>query len=475
MNVGRLRTALLAPRAPALVVPLGVLVALGFAWGFVVDDALVLAAFARTVRVEGRHAFFAGGSLVDGATPIVLPWLFAPFAASTVAAFEALRLAGGLAVAASLTFLAWQVACRVPLGAIAGSLVAASAFPLAVHATSGLETGLATGGVALALALAFDPRRRFVASFVLGFTATLRPEFVVAAAFASTVLVPRSRALAALALAIAPSAGVAAVRVAVFGSPFPLAVLAKPSDVRHGLLYAAVALIVTNLGVALVCARAAVQRAEEDDVPVVRVAIALVVVQLVVVAAVGGDWMPYARLLVPVVPCAVPLVAFSIPSRLASLAIVASLAVQAAFGWRHRAAAVQVAGARREVIAALRPALAGAERVAGLDVGFLAAAHAGPIVDLAGLTDPAVARLRGGHTSKAIPEGFLDARAVDALVLWAPAGSVVTLGPGALFGRVVETRLARSPSVRASFTESVRIPWGASAAELVIYRRIVGR
>jgi hypothetical protein len=130
-----------------------------------------------------------------------------------------------------------------------------------------------------------------------------------------------------------------------------------------------------------------------------------------------------------------------------------------------------VASTREHVIAELAPQLARCARVAGLDAGFLGAAFPGPIVDLAGLTDPTVAALRGGHTSKALPEGFLDARGVDAFVLWAPPGSVVELGPAALFGRVVETRLARSPAVRVSFTEYARVPWDARGAELVVFRR----
>jgi hypothetical protein len=471
MNVGRLRTALLAPRAVAALVVAGALVSLGFAWGFVVDDALVLAAFARVVRLTGRHAFFAGGPLVDGATPLALPWLVAPFASSTLAAFEVQRLAGGLAVTASLAWLAARVASHAPWGALAGACAALGAFPLAAHATSGLETGLATGGVAAALALAFDARRRLVAAGVLGLVATLRPELVIAATAASIALVPRQRVLAGMALACGPSAAVALVRIVVFGSPLPLAVLAKPSDLRHGVLYAAVGLLVTNLAFALACAPVAVREASGETREVARAALALVVAQALVVAAVGGDWMPYARLLVPVVPCAVPLVAFAVTARLFPLALAAAVVLQGAFGWRHRAAAVPVAEARRAVIAGLGPALAGAPRVAGLDIGFLAAAYEGPIVDLAGLTDPAVARLRGGHTSKAIPEGFLDVRGVDALVLWAPPGSVVELGPRALFGRVVETRLARSPAVRVSFTEYARVAWDGRGAELVVYRR----
>jgi hypothetical protein len=474
MNVGRLRKALLAPRAAAAGAFVLALGSLGFAWGFVVDDALLLAAFARVVKLTGRHAFFVDGPLVDGATPFALPWLVAPLASSTMTAFEAQRLAGGLAVATSFTWLAWRVAMRSPRGAWLGALVTLGAFPLAAHATSGLETGLATGAVCLAFALAFDARQRLAAAFVLGLAATLRPELVVAAMAAAFVLAPRERALAALGLAAAPSLIVALVRIAVFGSPLPLAVLAKPSDLRHGALYAVVGLLVTNLALALACAPHALREARGEERPLVRAALALIVVQAIVVAAVGGDWMPYARLLVPAIPCAAIVAAFAARSSrpyLVPVVLSAAVALQGAFGWRHRAEAASVAAARRAVIAALTPALAGATRVAGLDVGFLAASHEGPIVDLAGLTDPAVARLRGGHTSKAIPEGFLDAREVDALVLWAPHGSVVELGPRALFGRVVETRLARSPAVRASFTEFARVPWDARGAELVVFRR----
>ncbi len=181
--------------------------------------------------------------------------------------------------------------------------------------------------------------------------------------------------------------------------------------------------------------------------------------------------MPYARLLVPVIPCGVLVCAMTGgPRRLAVLAAMA-LAIQGVLGWRHLPEATRTAASRRGVMAQLAPALAGAERVAGLDVGLLAGSHAGAIVDLAGLTMPEVAKLRGGHTSKHLPEGFLDAQRVDAFVLWAPASAVVELGPRAVFGRVVETRLARSPATIASFTEYASIPWDDAGASLVVFRR----
>jgi hypothetical protein len=181
--------------------------------------------------------------------------------------------------------------------------------------------------------------------------------------------------------------------------------------------------------------------------------------------------MPYARLLVPVVP-ALAVLAASVSST-AARALLAALVLAAdlAFGWRHRGTAVAVWSGRVRVIEALEPLLQGRTRVAGLDIGFLGAAFAGPVVDLAGLTDPAVAGLRGGHTSKVLPEGFLDERHVDALVLWAPPGSRTELGAEALFGRVVETRLARSRAVASSFVESARLPWGSAGGELVVFVR----
>jgi len=65
------------------------------------------------------------------------------------------------------------------------------------------------------------------------------------------------------------------------------------------------------------------------------------------------------------------------------------------------------------------PLLAGAKRVASLDVGWVGAAGDYDVIDLAGVTDPEVAYLPGGHTSKRLPADFLERRGVDALVLLA--------------------------------------------------------
>ncbi len=479
MNVGRPCKALLARRGFVVAVAAVVMLSLGFAWGFVVDDALIVARFSWVVRASGRHAFVLDGPLVDGVTPLPYPWIVAPFACSVVGALLAQRLVGVGAVVAGLTLLAERVARAGNTeggagrgAALAGVVLAASSFPLAAHSSSGLETGIATGLVAAALALAVGEGETEgrCSSMLFGLACTFRPELLPAALAAVCVRMTHARAAAHLASVAGPSIVVVIVRATVFGSPLPLSVLAKPSDLRHGLVYVGAALLVTGLYV-LPLASVPAFRSSDALRRVRRSAVTLAAVHGVVVACVGGDWMPYARLMVPVVPAITVFVAsVRWPVARAGIVLVA-VASNLAFGWRHRAEAVIVASTRERVIAELIPVLAGSSRIAGLDVGFLGAAFRGPVVDLAGLTDPEVARLRGGHTSKVLPEGFLDERGVDTLVLWAPSGSRTGLGPSATFGRVVESRLARSPAVARVFTEAQRIRWDSSGAELVIFTR----
>lgn len=434
--------------------------------GFLVDDAFITARFAMNVHREGRHAFNAGGAIVDGVTPLVMPWLLAPVATSVVASVLVQRSLGAAATVAGLAFLGSRLVSGFGPSAVLGLLVASASFPLAVHASSGLETGIATGLVAAAFAWLLDEATRTRGALFLGLAALLRPELAPSVFVAVLPLLRLGHALPLLASALVPSLVTMAMRLVVFGAPFPLAVLAKPSDLRHGAIYVGAGLIVSGLGLAVPLAKLA-----WTSSPVTRSALALVFSHLVVVACVGGDWMPYARLLVPVVPALALLVAAAPVHAVYTGSIALALIAEAAFGWRHREVAVRVAADRLAIVDALAPALRGAHTVAGLDVGHLGAAFSGPVIDLAGLTSPSVARLPGGHTSKQLPEGFLDTHDVDALVLWAPALSRVELGRDAVFGRVVETRLARSASVARAFGEAARIPWDSRGTMLVVYTR----
>src|SRR5262249_14733458 len=146
---------------------------------------------------------------------------------------------------------------------------------------------------------------------------------------------------------------------------------------------------------------------------------AAALVHVVVVVAVGGDWMPYARLMVPVAP-SLALVFVDLGRVAQAWSSLARGLVACAFGLlmlRASVAGRHVYEARTELIAHARPALSRANVVAAMDVGWVGASTNASIVDLAGLTDPTIAALPGGHTSKRIDVSMLLDRGVDAIVI----------------------------------------------------------
>ncbi|HVJ89047.1 MAG TPA: hypothetical protein VM580_04530 [Labilithrix sp.] len=95
--------------------------------------------------------------------------------------------------------------------------------------------------------------------------------------------------------------------------------------------------------------------------------------------------------------------------------------------------------------------LAPAKVVAALDIGWVGAATEARIVDLAGLTDPTIATLPGGHTSKAVDVAMLLERGVDTVIVYGHP-------------RVVEQRLLRSPLFEEKFELASTVPLGRRAA-----------
>ncbi len=414
-------------------------------WGFTVDDALIPVRYARHLLAGEGYVFNAGGAATDGVTP--LPWapLLVPLAGGS--ALDVLMRAKcmGLAVwlAAAAAWGAAIVSAPAPRAAKIVAFVAlALCVPIGAHAVSGMETALA---LALATTAATSAARPMRAAVVAGLAASLRPEMApwavaLAVLFAST---SRARALAGLA-AFAPFAACVLVRLVCFGRAAPLAVLAKPSDLDHGVTYAFVAALVTG-GPLLALAPRALKGASREA----RALAVAGFVHVLVVAAVGGDWMPYARLLVPIAPSLLLASVLLAPhARRWSLAVRSALAlgfeiyidVVAAPAGRH------VGRDRAELVASARPLLQDAHIVAVLDVGWLSAATEATIVDLAGLTDPTIAVLPGGHTSKRVDPAFLLARNPDALVFYDPP-------------RVVEDRLLASSLIRERYevTSTLRL------------------
>ncbi|MDB4946500.1 MAG: hypothetical protein JWP97_6034, partial [Labilithrix sp.] len=369
-----------------------------------------------------------------------------------------------------------RVGAETRRGAVAWSYAALSllvlglAFAVGAWAASGMETGLATALATLAVTRLSARTASWQPALLAGLAATLRPELVVwavaLAAGAATVARANGgperpaarRAVVAVVLAAGPFALCALVRLVVFGRPAPLAVLAKPSDLSHGLVYAAAGLLVV-LTPLLVLAPVALWRRRGAPLAIVLAFAA----HVLVIVAVGGDWMPYARLFVPVTPSLVLAAVLLEPHQRASFAFgrVAAALVVGALVARQAAPAGRTVGAdRADLVRRARPVLASAHVVAALDVGWVSASVADDarIVDLAGLTDPQIALLPGGHTSKRVDVAMLLDRNVDAVLVYSEP-------------RVVELRLLRAELFAARFESREQLPLGARGAFYTVYRR----
>jgi hypothetical protein len=456
-------------------------------WGFTVDDALISVRYGLHLRAGQGWRFDAAGPATDGVTP--LPW---PPLLALMAGGDAL----GLLLRAKLLGLALWIVSGAALGLRIGErvrahvawratalAVVALSVPLAAHAVSGMETAVATCLATLAGLTADRPRR---AALLAGCAVAFRPELapwalVLGVGFALALLVgpgaKRSRAAEAwiaAAAALGPFAACAAVRVAVWGRPSPLALMAKPSDLEHGVAYAGAALVVTLVPL-LVVAPLALRRA-----PVAAVLALAAGAHVLALVAVGGDWMPYARLMVPVLPSlafAAVLVAEQAHTAASGvrslLAVAAGVVLVARGGTEGRS----VGPDREALVRAAAPLLKGTTRVASLDVGWVGAATPGEIVDLAGVTDPAIAALPGGHTSKRVDTRLLLDRGVDALLLYLPAGlpgGDLARWSQADYGRAVEYRLATDPTTATHFTATDWLPLGARGAGYVLLRTHAG-
>lgn len=423
------------------------------AWPYTVDDAFITARYASRIA-SGAGYTFQDGSATDGVTgpAWTLPGIVAQhLGVEPWMAQKALGLAlACIAVAWLATQLGRGAGARMRLGVFAVLVVPQAT--LSIWAVGGLETGLATWAM---VACAIGAWRRDawlgVGALVIAWT---RPELLVAAA---VMVVWRGRrrdwALAALGVI-----GVVAFRGALFGHVLPLSFWAKGGTIADGLRYVVSGVVViTGLGgVALLAFARSERRA--------RVWIVAVTAHVVVVALLGGDWMPGYRLLAPMVPIFAALGALGaqrIGLRRRGLAIgmVAMAGMLPTVDFVAQIGPARASADNREAAQPLAHALRDRD-VALVDVGFLRYDARGGTLDLAGLTDPFVARLPGGHVDKEIPLAYLAERSPGTLLFHARAepevddeGRLVRLA-----GHPVERRLAASELVRAQYrvTEVIR-------------------
>jgi hypothetical protein len=474
--LGQAGEGLIARRATAIATVMAVAIACAWAWPFAIDDVFIEVRYARHLAEGAGYVWNAGGPSTDGVTP--LPWalLLSPLAdGSSLEVLFRARVLGALVWGVTAACWGHAVGRASAPGWVKGVAVVVLAInlPLGAHVVSGMETALATS---LATGAALAWRWPVRAAVLAGLAATLRPELAVwsvaaSAGFALLAFRSPGRVLLVGLLAAVPFALCAVVRVWAFGSPVPLSVLAKPSDLAHGVAYAGAAALV-SLAPILLASPGALLR-ERGPALVIGGASLL---HLGVIVAVGGDWMPYARLMVPVLPAM--LYAFVLASPCArTAATVGRSALGLAFGLYVLASNVGTlrrAGAdRAALIERARPVLREAHGIATVDIGWPSAVSEATIVDLAGVTDPDVATLPGGHTSKRIDPAFLVGKAPDVALFY------TDLVPDTLaavtymdFPRVVEARLARSDLFNAHYAPASFLPLGQKGAGYVVYRRL---
>jgi hypothetical protein len=445
-------------------------------FSFTVDDALISIRYARHLRAGEGYRFNAGGPSTDGVTPLLWPVVLLPL--SRAVPLVVLMRAKVLGLAAWLTAAAgWGAAIgRAEAGVPAkGIAVAALALcvPLAAHSVSGMETPLAT---ALATWAAVLYRRPRAAALLSGLAASFRPEmlpwaFALGVGFA-LARAPRSppRVLASGLFAVLPFGTCVCVRLAMFRHAAPLAILAKPSDLTHGVAYATAAAL-ASIGPVLACAPLAAARAK--GAPLVLVLAGAV--HLVAVACAGGDWMPFARLVAPVVPslllASVLVSPFASPIATALRAFV-GLGVGLGVLVFAAPAARTVGPDRDRLVARVAPLLAGASHVASADAGWPSAATEATIVDLGGVTDPEIAALPGGQTSKRVDGALVLAKGTSALLLYAKASDLaLDSWRDAVFLRVVDARLADSDLIAAHFHAAAFVPLGATGTGYYVLLR----
>lgn len=390
------------------------LVAILFGWGFSVDDALISTRVANHIAQGLGHRFNSAGPSVDCVTPLGWAWLLAPFSgAGAWSGLLAARWVGVVCTLLCAAIGAWVLGRHVrrPAWALVYCLPLLLCLPLGAWASAGMETPL----VGLLVTLSLCPGLWGPA--FAAFASALRPELL-PWAFTLAILLPARDAkqrVLHLAIALSGCALAAFTRQLLFGSVTPLAVYAKPSDFSHGLVYAGFGVVQTGLPLLLLGTRAYRKLAE----PLAAHAIALLAHFGALVVA-GGDWMALYRLFVPVLPLCwvVGCALLDVQSlRLRALKLAACVGCSVWLLLDKGASARGVMAARSALVTGAKELLADRAVVGGLDVGWLGASGDFQIVDFAGLTDPDLAILPGGHTSKRLPADLLWRRKIDTLVL----------------------------------------------------------
>ncbi|MEZ4376529.1 MAG: hypothetical protein R3B07_37340 [Polyangiaceae bacterium] len=132
-----------------------------------------------------------------------------------------------------------------------------------------------------------------------------------------------------------------------------------------------------------------------------------------------------------------------------------------ALWWQGGFAARHVMADRLALMDAARPLLAG-HRVASVDIGWVSAVSPEAVIDLAGVTDPSIAVLPGGHTSKRVDAQLYERQRVDRLVVLCTSGPPPKQASEIQPARQVEARmLNQTRGLKQTLEAVLEVPSGA--------------
>lgn len=390
-----------------------------FCWGFTVDDAWIVSRVAQNGLATGMFSFNLGGPVTDAVTPLGFAHLLGGLGAllgldSSSELWTLARWLGVVAFVSSLSIVGCVLGREGRGGVVRAGALSFLALPAAAWAGAGLSTAI-VGLLVVIGAVVFEGKKWWVGAACLGGAAAWRPELV---PFSIAWMVCRQLGsevpLRGILLRLLPFFAVAlipfVVRWFAFGTIAPLSAVAKVAEPRTALFYAGVTAIWSGLGWLVLLRNDAFRRPGLWGVPWCA--------HLLAVFFAGGDWMPALRLSAPLFPLLIWATGRQLKPTLRFW-----LGLLPAAGFTIFLASAQgadfraVAERRLALVAGGAPLLAQSRVVAATDVGWVGMATPARIVDLAGVTDPTIAALPGGHTSKAISPGLFSDRDVDTWVI----------------------------------------------------------
>jgi hypothetical protein len=294
---------------------------------FVHDDTYITLRHARH-WLEGYGPVWNPGERVEGYTSFLMLALVTALGAAGLDLLVAARVVNGCALAALLLYLGWFLRRRAPdqttrlAAALAWTCVAGS-FPLAIWVWSGMEgplfACLLTAGLGTTLDLlerGVGVRRALAAGALLGLAVLTRPDgalFLGLAGLAlASTLSTRGRAALPTLAGFALAAGAIVLphllfRLLFYGAWLPNSVVAKTTGLPAGLAGPGLAYVARFLALppfvavlAFAAFALAARRTPRD--PGLWLLATATLGYLASIASVGGDYLPAARFLAPLLP-----------------------------------------------------------------------------------------------------------------------------------------------------------------------------